>query len=855
MSRVRTQPVRTIERRPALGLALVACLIVLPLAPSAHSAAVACGATSCAAMFASSASVSTIDPFAPSGDLPAQLAQAKSLLDASQGLEALAKAKEGLELAPDNLELLDVASRAAALAGQNDQALWYASLALDQAGASKDKIVGEIQKRLADLDPLQQKNQAVLGAYAQTLLQLGQRCASKKFYATAVDLLTRCRNTPLAQEADIELAKIYDDKKAVEALLESGLDVPVKAKKKRNPAAIAKEDAKHATWETHFEVKGKSYTVMTDMGTELAEQMSSAMEQINRFYRTVFHVKEQGGTTARVTIKVFKSRAEFDKYSQEKGDPPQAKGVKGFFSSSALKVCTYDTREDGFPPSFLWSTLFHEASHQFTAMMAPSGAVPTWLNEGTASYFEGARLRSNGTVETNLVPPTRLSELKIHLTEGTPTLKDVVSFYQPGSYPGEYYPFGWALVYFLQNYEDENSVRVYKPLYHDYMVAYKSGAKHDVVGRFVEYFVTKAKQPGVATFEDFEKRWKDWMLKLDEIVFGPPDKADLLIARARKERADKQPESAIESYRWAIRKRPGDAVAYFELGELMADMKQDDAALFNDQRALHLARALGDPVQAAGSATTMKASELIDQAKERIGKIDKALGDGVSSADATLTTSAVDAAKKYSEAKCPLVALRLLDQAQAAMGAASELRSLRVEIASSSGAETRRWRRIPTSGDLAEWQAGEHWKVQGESIAAEAGPHMLRACFLRDDPPERYSFEVKVDASRLEDQSMLGVCFGAGGHGLQIVGLFRDGDVEAMELKDGLTPLKLLGHVEKEHVDAVTLTIDVSKDKVEYSINGKSVGKRDFDPENLEGQVGLVIFNGNGTFSDAKMRY
>src|SRR5262249_38779145 len=140
--------------------------------------------------------------------------------------------------------------------------------------------------------------------------------------------------------------------------------------------------------------------------------------------------------------------------------------------------------------------------------------IPAWLNEGTASYFEGARLRTNGSVETNLIPEERLFYLEKSLKEGQPKLKDVVSFYKPGSYEGSYYPFGWGLVYFLLNYEDDKCERVYVQPYQDYIAAYSSGGKHDVLGRFVEYFVTKPKQPGVATFEDFEKRWSNWILDL-----------------------------------------------------------------------------------------------------------------------------------------------------------------------------------------------------------------------------------------------------------------------------------------------------------------------------------------------------
>jgi hypothetical protein len=785
------------------------------------------------------------------GDVPAQYAEAKSLLDANRAPDALAKAKVGLEYAPDNIELLDLASRAAAAAGDNDQALWYASLAVEQAAPGKEKQIAEIQKRAAELDPLQGKNQAVIGAYAQALLAVGEKCASKKLYATAVELFQRCKGTPAAAQAEVELGKIYDNKPAVEALLDSGVDVPIKAKKKRSAAAVAKEDKKHATWATAYQIKGKCYTIITDMGSDMAEQISLAMEQINRFYRKMFHIKEQGGDTAHVTIKVFRTRAEFDAHARDKGDPVMAPGVKGFFVASANKVCTYDTREEGFPPSFLWSTLFHESSHQFTSLTFFGNPVPTWLNEGTASYFEGARLRSNGTVETNLVADLRLTELKIHLDEGNPTLADVVSYPKQGSYPGEYYPFGWGLAYFLNNYEDDKSVRVYKPIYHEYMLSYKSGNPPDPMARFVEYFVTKAKQPGVASFADFEKRWKAWILALFDIQYGGRDKADVLLARARKQRADKQPEAALDSYRWALRKRPGDLRATYELAELLSEMKRDDAALLNFQRARAIARSLEDRAKPVASGDTTTAAEIIDKASARISQIDKTANDSLNAADAALLAAALETAKAYAEAKLPMTALRLIDQSQGSMGVTSELQKLRAEIAKSSNADTRRWRRVAIGADLAEWEAGEGWSAQGESLVASS--ESLGQCFWNEELPDRYGFQVRTDASQLDKGSVIGIAFGAAGSSLQVLAIYPDGDIVAIEVKKGgVKVVKQVGHVDKAQLASVVIGIEVSQGSVEFTLDGKSAAKRDYPPDDLEGAVGLVIYKGKGTFSEIK---
>ena len=265
------------------------------------------------------------------------------------------------------------------------------------------------------------------------------------------------------------------------------------------------------------------------MGYEMAHSIAMAMEQMNQF-----QYKGRGGSMRSCGIRVYATQAEFDELEGEKDE-----SVKGFFVPLENRVATYDPRAEWQPLGELWSTLFHEASHQFTEATT-TNLMPGWLNEGTASYFEGATLLPSGQVVANQVPTRRLEELRDFLEKGSPTLKEVVSYFEEGSYDVTYYPFGWGLVYFIQNYEDERSERVYVPIYRDYMQTYTKGGNHDVVGRFVEYFVERAQQPGIETFEQFEARWKQWIQDLADVHFGPSEKADVLLARARKQVAARE---------------------------------------------------------------------------------------------------------------------------------------------------------------------------------------------------------------------------------------------------------------------------------------------------------------------------
>lgn len=762
-------------------------------------------------------------------------AQARSALDGGQALDALRAAEEALEWSPEDAQLLELASRAAEAAKEPDLALCFGAQALELCRAPESAPLAEaVRKRLSELDPLAGKDQALLGEYAATLLALGNDCASRKLYVNAVDLFSRTQGSASAAPAEAALSKLYENRKAVEALLASGLDVPIRARRQRGSAAkAAEEDKKHSSWANPWEIKGDCYTIRTDMPRELALQMSLAMEQMNAFYRKVFHVKEHGGgDTARVVISVYKSRAEFD----ENENKPE-RDVLGFFVPNANRVATYDPREDGRALSELWSTLFHESSHQFTHLIS-ADQIPGWLNEGTASYFEGARLLANGSVETNLVPEERLAWLPELFKKGEPTLKDVVTYYEPGSYEADYYPMGWGLVYFLLNYENDKSQRIYEPLYRDFMAAYKSGGKHDVLGRFVEIFVTKAKDPAVKSIEDFEKRWKEWILAQHELYFGPPEVADRLLARGRKQRGDKQPEAAVESFRAALRKRPGDLVVNFELGETLSALKLGDAALFHYQKCQQLARGLKDP-SSVPPGSTRKASEIASDALARVAKLNKDFSEKLAKADAAFAAGALEAARAYVDKGLPRYALRFLGRAESACGGSRELSELRAKFAAEGGVDVRRWRRLPLADGLAGWQGSDSFALDGDAIrVAQDGGGFLWA----DEVPRiPYRFEARLEQADSKKPEMVGLMFGENQEAEAIQGVLVYGPV-VLGSEFGKQGWKdeadlLIGKIEPRK--AFTLAIEVRASEVEVFIDGAPVGKREYDPKRLPGGIGL----------------
>lgn len=795
-------------------------------------------------------------PLPSPADLPLEVAEALALAKEGKAEEAFERVLVGLERAPEDARVLTLAATYASDAGRLDEALWYARLGLERVAPGKEaaKQTEALTKLIAALDPLAAAGSAPTDAWAGALFDLAKTSAGRKLWVNAVDLFSRLEDTSLGERAAAELAKVYANKQAVAVLLDSGLSVPLKAKRSRKtPEQLAKEDAKHADWESRWKLKGDNYTLESNMGLETVEAMSTAMEQMNRFYRKVFHVKERGGDTARVTIKLYRSRQEFDRH-ETMGSGAIPPSVRGFFSPSELKVATYDHRTDGLGLSFTWATLFHEASHQFTHLIS-ADLVPAWLNEGTASYFEGARLLANGTIETNLVPESRLSALKASLdaietsSRGSqPTLKDVVSFYQPGSYPGEYYPYGWGLVYFLHNYEDAGCNRPYVPLYQDYVASYKTGGKHDPFQRFCEFFVTKAKQPGIESFEQFEKVWQEWIKALHALHFGPAERADDLVARARRQAGAKQSENAIESYRWALRKRPGDVAAHLELGDLFAAAKDKDRALYHWRAALEGLARLGDdetPVpgleQAAGALRAALDAKLAAQ--------DRDFAAALTAGRTKFAPAVEERAKAYVERGFPRAALGLLDVANHVDGANAGRLALREEIEAEAGVGLERWRRLPLSADLAGWDASEAYSVQEGALVGKSKG--LASIQWNGALAAHYRFEVRLQNA--ERSGVWGVQYSVGPNGTYLVGFFPDGHAQLVKLAEEQEDIGFLAPAAGVDVGDFVFALERFEDRFDFFLDGKKVGSRPASGDELEGGIGLFQQGAKVRFSALRL--
>ncbi|MFT4709720.1 MAG: tetratricopeptide (TPR) repeat protein [Bacteroidia bacterium] len=261
----------------------------------------------------------------------------------------------------------------------------------------------------------------------------------------------------------------------------------------------------------------KRYILECNLEKDVAHAVGDTMDDIFMSYVQIYlNGDESRIPAAKATIRIHGDWSQMVKHYPGMKDPRELTGLGGWWSPSENKVTNFDTRDQSGSLDEMLGTLFHEASHQFmTALSMRGGHSPAWLNEGTASFFEGARAMQDHRVLWPDVAASRLRSLKYYLSGGPggPTVEQVIGYDQPGSYPGEYYCFGWGLVYYLQEYEDPSTLAyVWRPYYQEYLqkITTEGGNPRKL---FDEIFLRPGNPGGFTSFEDFSSSWSTWILE------------------------------------------------------------------------------------------------------------------------------------------------------------------------------------------------------------------------------------------------------------------------------------------------------------------------------------------------------
>ncbi len=411
--------------------------------------------------------------------------EARALLKSGKADEAAERLAQYLRFRVGNADVLDLHGQALAALGRDDEAAHSFDQALAQL-EEKDRRVSAIKKRLARVDRLSRKRESVLAKITDKMLEAAEKLQKEGYGERALTILERL--TPIASGKERREIRAL-----VEEIRAATTEVRLEAEATRERPA--------GGWPV-YEHESEHYELECNLEPEVTERVGDVMDDIFDYYVQVYF-DGKSKSNRKVTIRIFPTLAAMN-------GPPN---VAGWWSPGEWKVTCYDTRTDSGSLDAMLETLFHEASHHFMTVLAGGGDTPSWLNEGTASFFEGATAMADRRVLWPNAAPGRLRNLNAMLSDQMegPDFRAVISYSQPGSYPGEYYAWGWGLVYFLQQFEDPKTLEhAFRPLY----AAYREQAVK-TPGRprelFEEVFLGKASPRGHETLDDFEKDWREWI--------------------------------------------------------------------------------------------------------------------------------------------------------------------------------------------------------------------------------------------------------------------------------------------------------------------------------------------------------
>jgi hypothetical protein len=562
-----------------------------------------------------------VSAFVAPGEDPA-FDEGRSLISAGKLDEAKVSVTGGLSINPYSTEgyelMYDIAKKEAS---REEQLRWGKWLAWSYTASGNKKQFETLSEELAEIYVDWNTDSVILKEWQVSAEKAAKKAASGKQYRLAGHLLSKLLDI---NPQDKKLNKAWD-KLADDAGNEVSGGAFVSDKVRRKSAKwLEKNNAYHSDWENRWQRKTKYYDINTNLDYEFFETVCAAMTQMNEFYRSVY---DYGKKKAKhVTLQIGAKRSDFDRFSMTLlGRAIQSEAVGGYWVSTRSTVAAFD-RSMGDPNKTkddLWNTLFHEASHQFMSIKMAKNErrgiyTPAWLDEGTATYFEGCVITANGTILKNNVAEGRLRSWWYleHMPGAGHTLEELIAHPRNTgplngtlSYEGDFYPYGWALVYFLLNYE-EGDRRVYAPpitpgqgIPSDYKAVRKAGrlVYRDPYLKYVEYFskkgnvdndqfmpleiakklfVDEVNDPDVPNWEAFESRWRKFTNSLYGEMLSGPEFADVLQARSRGYILADDYERARVTAEQADDKRPFDAETFRLLAEANLGEGLDGDALF-----------------------------------------------------------------------------------------------------------------------------------------------------------------------------------------------------------------------------------------------------------------------------------
>lgn len=803
--------------------------------------------------------------------LEKQIAAANRLLEAGKFVEARHEIERALERDDRHLGALRMWADVCVKGGDKDTAAyalhsWLSVVRAAEKATVNKKEVKAVEAALAGIDIESKTFRNLTDVYIKELLKIQKEHVKKGRFHSALGVLEEVLHIDPNNAEGLRLRK--------QIQREGGADVATEDLfAGTDPTAgvgadwIAENDPKHSEWKNAWRKETEYYRIRTNAGYMVLQTAGIAMDQMNQAYRRFFHYKEDGGSIPKIDVHVFKNRDEY----LTKGQGPPVEWSAGHFTGNAVETYVGGSEgNDGIRS--MYSTLFHEAAHQFVSLTG-KGGVPGWLNEAYASFFEGTTILSNGTVRWNRVNNGRLFAIAPRLEEGwmsdhtdgirdpdgewgsptkAPSLRILIeNEYQWG--PPWYAP-TWGVVYFLYNYRDPNTgIPVLRGPLHEY---YLSGAGSVGLSRRIEHFeemVLSGDNVPAKTVDELNEIWAEWLLDLRDRQLGKGEPEDDLLhySDLALERGDS--ELALQLLEEAILYAPDNPEILWEMAKVLEELGFDD-------RASSRYRSFAVEMEMRGMADDAR----YEQARNLMQELDP-LFRKHRKLKLTLGEDGLELARSYRNRKMPRMAMEIARRMSASWSLPEAL-AFYTEVAKESGISLARWKIAYNELTLDGWQPNKYYKAYGKLIDV----------FVIDDPTivtppgsfqtQELAADVSFDADySLESElrfgkepSFMGLCFGRkDGRNTHAVGLYPKGALDVATKSGGnwLTrdhqQVAITPGWHKLRIDVVTQVGPQAV--VDIYFDDLYLRSLEMPRDSVRGSFGLITGTGDGQFRNIRI--
>jgi tetratricopeptide (TPR) repeat protein len=680
---------------------------------------------------------------------------------------------EVLELDPRSLEALEgLVGVAQAREHRDAEAFarteWNEALARAVAAGetSHERPLADSAARLAELDPLSGHAAGLLDAYRAAQAELARRYEAAGLPANALAAWTRhLRLCEPGSEAETAA------RAALRVALQDAPDEVARgvawsaAPVERDEAWITAFDRKSAKWSQAARWETPHYRIKTNAGWRMGSDVAAVMERVHAFYREIWGIvpdpppeKVPEGlrdlSITPIEVNIYATR---DEYTRRAGQGKQD-WSGGNFTGSAVNTYNHASA-GGKGTRATMSTLFHEASHQF--MRVAVGDVPSFVNEGVASLFEGIEILSNGSIRRDLPVGRYLVPLAEKLAKGT--AMPLRSVFNAQENKPELYEYRWGVMYFLRMYVEEHGRYVFRDRLQDYIYEFRKGGIGDLAGHFEEFVLQHVGADGLGSFDGFEAVWSRWIVDLAEELRSGDKRLEEYRSQGRLAGLKDDHEAALRFHDKALDIDRDDLDALHGAGEAAEALGRTDRALAAFRRFVELA-----PEDDKRRAKADQRAGALDPEDAAFRDARRALAGGMAAL-----------ALKYDQDGLPRMAMRAADAVLDVEPFDPSARALLRRLERDTGLTVERWQRLFNGYDLAGWYGAEgdgSFFVEGGELLNDssrvAGTRPADGPSKASDEPITYQallLDRKVDGDfslecRLETQpgwQLAGLIFGA----------------------------------------------------------------------------------------------